>query len=239
MNADHESAPRSQDTADAAPDFDRLADVYRWMEWGSFGPFLGLCRSTFLPRLSNCHNALVLGDGDGRFTARLLRDNAHIRVHAIDASTAMLGVLTRACSSNANRLNAELADLRTWQPNPAPTPIYDLVVTHFFLDCLSTHEAIALVQRIRPIVAPGALWVVSEFAVPVGWFGNLVAEPILHCLYLAFGLLTGLPARKLPDYASALSAAGFTRLERRPRLGGLLVSELWEATGRAVGRSRG
>jgi len=104
-----------------------------------------------------------------------------------------------------------------------------LVVAHFFLDCLSTREVFTLVERIRHILAPGALWIVSEFAVPPGWFGRLIAEPIVRSLYLAFGLLTGLRPRALPDHASALRTAGFTPIERRTRLGGLLVSELWTA----------
>jgi hypothetical protein len=213
--------------ADAAPNFDRLARAYRWMEWLTFGPFLGLCRSNYLPRLNLCRHALVLGDGDGRFNARLMRENPSIRVHALDGSHAMLAALTQACGPNAARLTTQHVDLLTWQPPPTPMPFYDLVVTHFFLDCLSGDEVLALARRIRPTLATGALWVISEFAVPKGWFGRLAAGMIVRALYLAFALLTGLRPRKLPDYASAMSAAGFMRVHRRPRLGGLLVSELW------------
>ena len=221
----HASQPRYPCPADAAPNFNCLAGVYRWMEWASFGPFLGACRSTFLPHTTHCRNALVLGDGDGRFTARLLRANPHIGVRAVDASPAMLAALTRACGPNIARLTRELADLRSWRPSPsAPC---DLVVTHFFLDCLSTHEVLDLARQIRPSVSPNALWVVSEFAIPPGWFGRLIAKPIVRSLYLAFGLLTGLHTRKLPDHASALQSAGFSRIKRRSHLGGLLVSELW------------
>jgi hypothetical protein len=219
----------SRPTHDPA-DFNGLARAYRWMEWASFGPFLSLCRSTFLRRLTSCRNALVLGDGDGRFTARLMRSSPHIRVHAVDASPAMLASLTHACGPNATRLKTQHEDINAWQPQP--TAEYDLVITHFFLDCFSTPEVLALAQRIRPIISPDALWVVSEFAVPPGWFGRLVAAPIVRGLYFAFGLFTGLQVRTLPDYASALSAAGFIRIAHRPRLGGLLVSELWTLSSR-------
>jgi ubiquinone/menaquinone biosynthesis C-methylase UbiE len=212
-------------STDAAPDFDGLARAYRCMEWASFGPFLGLCRAAFLSRLTRCHCALVLGDGDGRFTARLFRENSSIRVHAVDASSAMLTALRRNCGADAARLTTERADLRTWHPPPASH--YDLIVAHFVLDCLNTQEVLALAQRIKPVVAAKVFCVISEFAVPLGWFGRLVAGPIVRGLYISFGLLTGLRPRTLPDYAAALTAAGFTQLERRPRLGGLLVSELW------------
>jgi hypothetical protein len=177
--------------------------------------------------MGDCKNALVLGDGDGRFTRRLLRECREIKVHAVDGSAGMLGALTRNCARDADRLKTELADLRTWQASVTSAHMFDLVVTHFFLDCLSTDEVLALGARIGPLLAPGALWVVSEFAIPEGWFGRLVAGPVVQGLYVAFGLLTGLHTRTLPDYASALSGAGFRRIESRARLGGLLVSELW------------
>jgi hypothetical protein len=53
------------------PDFNRLARFYRWMELVSFGPWLCWCRCAFVGEVSACRYALILGDGDGRFTARL------------------------------------------------------------------------------------------------------------------------------------------------------------------------
>jgi SAM-dependent methyltransferase len=209
----------------SAPDFNRLANLYRWMEYFSFGPFLCLARSAFLPRLGACRRALVLGDGDGRFTAGLLRLNRCIEVDAVDASDAMLQALLRRAGMHAARVHAHLADARAW----VPTAPCDLIVTHFFLDCLTTDEVAALALRLRPAAAPNALWVVSEFAVPEGWFGRLLAGPLVAALYLAFGLLTGLSVRRLPDHSTALRQAGFVLEERHWRLGGLLQSELWRA----------
>ncbi len=215
------------DGADGAPDFGWLAGAYRWMEWLSFGPLLGLCRAEFLGRMGDCKHALVLGDGDGRFTGLLLRECQQIKVHAVDGSSGMLDALVRNCGADGHRLTTERADLRCWQAPAGSADEFDLVVTHFFLDCLSTDEIFGLARRIRPKLSPGALWVVSEFAVPQGWFGRLVAGPIVNGLYLAFGLLTGLRMRRLPEYGAALRDAGFVRIGSRARLGGLLVSELW------------
>jgi hypothetical protein len=55
----------------------------------------------------------------------------------------------------------------------------------------------------------------------------LIARSLIASLYLAFGMVTGLAVRTLPDHPSALRRAGFTLLERRSRLGGLLIAELW------------
>ena len=109
---------------------------------------------------------------------------------------------------------------------PLPYAHPDRIVT-VKLDCLTTEEIQTLATRLRPTLSPSALWIVSEFAIPPNLYGRLVARPLIAALYRVFGLLTGLAVRTLPDHPSALRAAGFTLLERRSRLAGLLVSELW------------
>lgn len=209
------------------PNFNGLARFYCWMELVTFGPWLQRCRSAFLGDLAGCRRAAVLGDGDGRFTAQLLRANPEIEIDAVDASAAMLRELLRHAGRNATRVHVDYADARTWQP---ANPPYDLVATHFFLDCLSVDEVRSLADRLREVLSPSGSWIVSEFAIPQGSFGRGVARPVVWLLYRAFGLLTGLTIRNLPDYARAMRAAGFTLRQRRSFLRGLLVAELWTAS---------
>ncbi|HUD13974.1 MAG TPA: class I SAM-dependent methyltransferase [Terracidiphilus sp.] len=211
-------------------DFNRLARLYRWMELFSFGPLLALTRRTFLGRLKHVRRALVLGDGDGRFTAGLLRANGNVHVDAVDASVDMLLALLGRAGPHADRVRICLGDARAWQPPAAvAAPPYDFIATHFFLDCLTTQEIQSLTASLRGAVSPSALWVVSEFAIPPGWRGRFLARPIVASLYFCFRLLTGLTVRSLPDHALALRQAGFILLDRRSRLGGLLNAELWSA----------
>jgi len=206
------------------PCFDRLARLYRWMELVTFGPWLDRCRSAFLSQLGDRRRALVMGDGDGRFTARLLDANRNVEIDAIDLSAAMLRALLGRAGTHAARVKTNCADARDWEPAHGQ---YDLVVTHFFLDCLTTEEICSLAQRVRGAVCPDVMWVVSEFAIPEGWFGRLVAQPVVWLLYRVFGLLTGLTLRSLPDHGAALGAAGFRLAGRRNWLRGLLISEIW------------
>ena len=217
----------SAEVADAAPNFDRLAGIYSWMEWLSFGPYLARCRGAFLDRMAGRQCALVIGDGDGRFTSKLMGANPDIEVDAVDASAAMLAALVRRAGAAGARVRTEVADARRWRP--AGNRPYDLVVTHFFLDCLTTEEVRGLAAAVRPGLRPGALWVVSEFAVPDGGFGRVAAGPLVWALYRAFGVLTGLRVRRLPEYRDALAGAGLRLGESRSFLGGLLVSEVWIA----------
>jgi ubiquinone/menaquinone biosynthesis C-methylase UbiE len=208
----------------STPNFDPLAHIYRWLEWLTFGPHLERCRLAFLNEMSSAAHALILGDGDGRFTARLLEANSAVQVVAVDSSRAMLEQLVRRAGSNRGRVRTEQIDARLWEPGDAH---FDLVVTHFFLDCFSTPEVEAIVERVRRAVDEKATWAISEFHVPLGRFGRLVAAPIVSTLYLAFRFLTGLRPMRLPEYSAALRDAGFVRLQRKGMLGSLLVGELW------------
>lgn len=207
------------------PNFDSLAGVYRWMEWLSFGPWLALCRSNFLPGLGSCRRALVLGDGDGRFTARLLRANPLIEINAVDSSPAMLRALLRSAGPHRRRVQTHVADARAWRTGNGK---YDLIVAHFFLDCLSTEEIARLARQLRNCVQPQAQWVISEFDLPENRILRLPARLVIAFLYRAFGWLTGLQTRWLPDYRAALSASGFRLVAQRRWLAGWLISEIWQ-----------
>ena len=216
-------ASHLQEQGENPPDFDQLARVYRWMEWLTFGPFLQRCRCAFLPTLGQRRNALILGDGDGRFTARLLKKNPAMRVHAVDASKAMLRQLARR--SPLGCIHIHIADARTFSP---PRRDHDLIATHFFLDCLSDAEVIELALRLRKHACPDAVWIVSEFAIPANLYGRAIVRPLVSLLYLAFGILTNLRVRRLPAHRSAFALSGWSLRHRQKFLAGLLVSEMWK-----------
>jgi ubiquinone/menaquinone biosynthesis C-methylase UbiE len=206
----------------SAPDFDGIARAYRWLEYLSLGPLLQRTRTCHLALLRDRRHALVLGDGDGRFTARLLATCPAIQVDAVDLSGRMLSLLRDRCRTDADRLRIHRADARRFVPPARP----DLVATHFFLDCLPQAEVDALVGRIAPLLAPGALWVVSDFRIPAGALG-WVARVYVRTLYLAFRVLTGLRTTQLPDHAAALERCGLVRIAQRRAMLGMLTSEVW------------
>lgn len=215
------------------PNFDRVARLYRWAEFLLLGPLLTRTREHFLPDLSLCRNALVLGDGDGRFTRALLQHQPHMQVIAVDISKRMLDLLQSRCiqAGVAQRLRTIQASALDLSSTTLPT--VDLIVTHFMLDCLTQSEVDRLVFGLGTQVAPGCLWLVSDFAVPRRQPWRSLARLYIAGLYRAFGLLTGLRVRRLPDPESPLARAGFTRLKRSERLRGLLYSEFWRRSERS------
>jgi ubiquinone/menaquinone biosynthesis C-methylase UbiE len=105
---------------------------------------------------------------------------------------------------------------------------YDLVVTHFFLDCFRSDELDGLVERVAERCEAGARWVISEFALPQSGIERILAWALVRFMYFCFWLTTRLSVNRLPDYANALEKQGFQVMRRRAVLGGLLVSEMRE-----------
>jgi SAM-dependent methyltransferase len=207
--------------------FDHIARPYRWLEYLTLGHALEQCRLHYLPSLLKRKRALVLGDGDGRFLAQLLAQNPHLHADAIDISATMLQLLRERCEALAPNASARL---KTHQSDALTCPLdspYDLIVTHFFLDCLTQPDLEILINRIAPTLSPQALWLVSDFQIPSGPM-RLPAKILVRTLYLTFRVLTGLRTTQLPDHATPLHQAGLTRIAHRHRLAGLLVTELWQ-----------
>lgn len=206
-------------------DFDWIARPYRVLEYLTLGRMLERTREYFLPLLRDSTHALVIGDGDGRFLAKLLHANPRLRATATDSSATMLELLCRRCNPFAGRLQTQQSDARLTLPRTDKP--YDLVVTHFFLDCLKQDELLDLVQRVKPLLVPCALWVVSDFRIPAGSL-YLPAWLYVRGLYLCFRILTGLRTTRLPNHASAMRDAGFVCIGRKYLLAGLLAAEIWQ-----------
>jgi len=210
------------------PNFDPIAKPYRWLEYLTLGRTLEHCRLHFLSSLLQQKSALVIGDGDGRFTVQLLIANPTIEVDAVDTSATMLQLLRQRCeaANTATRLTTHQTSALTL-PLETTSSKTDLVVTHFFLDCLTQSDLEALIARTTKHLRPGSLWLLSDFRIPSGRM-RLPAKALVRTLYFAFRILTGLRTTQLPDHATPLTQAGLTRKALHHSLAGILTTELWQ-----------
>jgi SAM-dependent methyltransferase len=206
--------------------FGRLARAYRWMEYFSFGPYLKQCRELRISEMAACQRALVFGDGDGRFLAELARHFPKMPVTAVDASREMLRQTEQRLPSEAH-VRLVHADVLECEPAGFSEAPFDLVVSHFFFDCFDEEELASLLTSTNAAVDDSAIWVVSDFAIPQRIVARQLGMRIVHGLYLAFGLLTGLRTRRLPNHGRVMRKAGWILEDRRGLLLGLLVSERW------------
>jgi SAM-dependent methyltransferase len=211
----------------SVPNFDRVARIYRWAEYLALGTLLEHTREHFLPQLLDRRRALVLGDGDGRFLSKLLQQNKGLQAVAVDTSAEMLKLLAERCHRPKPNDTTRLRISHSSALAVTSAKDTDLIVTHFFLDCLTQTEVDTLTQRLASQVKQGTLWLVSDFALPHHRFLKPLATLYIRALYLSFRVLTGLRVTHLPDTQTALQRAGFERTARHERLFGFLYTEIW------------
>jgi ubiquinone/menaquinone biosynthesis C-methylase UbiE len=215
-------------TVDAKMNCDSIARAYRWVEYAAFGPLLERARFRWLPELAASKRVLVLGDGDGRFLARFAESYPSAEVHYIDSSAVMLslarGRARRARLANQARLNFTHGDALSTTP---PGRDYDLVVSHFFMDCFNEKELFQLVDHVGPRLAPKCHWLVSDFREPRGGVLASVFRLYLRLMFAFFRYTSGLETRNLADYSAFLRKLGLVVSKRANYLGGFVFSEIW------------
>ena len=135
---------------------DRIARIYRWVEYLSFGGALQACRVMYLKDVAGRRRALLCGDGDGRFLAELLRTNREVCVDFVDLSAGMVGVAQRRVGAMGpeagGRTNFHVGDLRKLKANAGAD--YDLIATHFFLDCFDERDTGYVARRLASVAGP-------------------------------------------------------------------------------------
>ena len=207
--------------------FDRIAPHYPWMERIFAGGLMQRCRTTFLARAKNCRRALILGEGPGKFLAELLRSNPRIKVVCIEHSRGMIKQARRRLARNhldPSCVEFKQMDALDWNP---PVEKFDLVVTHFFLDCFPAPQLTRLVGLLAASATPDAVWLLADFRLPERGWRRWRAHTLLTMLYTFFKITTSLPARRLTPPDPFLAAAGFDLLERRLVDFGFAHADFW------------
>jgi ubiquinone/menaquinone biosynthesis C-methylase UbiE len=203
---------------------DRIAPFYKYLEQAAFGNRLQKHRTAFIRDAADKRCALVLGDGDGRFAEALAMAYPNLEIHVIESSAGMV-------AAAAQRLNRH-GNLQIFQQDVFEVRLavnsYDIVFTHFFLDCFSNQELNDLVGRVSPALTSDALWIVSEFRQAASGWRKLYTRLWLSGMYRFFQITTGLIIAQLPSYPDALQIAGFHLNQQTLSSSGLIVSERWQ-----------
>jgi len=208
--------------------FDLLAPHYRWMEWLLAGEKLQRCRTAFVHAIPRPRRVLMLGEGNGRCLVELLRAYPEARFTCVDASRRMLDrarARVRARGLSDERVEFVHADVSGWQ---APPEKFDLLVTHFFLDCFRPDQLAELVPRLAAAAAPDARWLLADFREPASGVARWRARGILRAMYLFFQRATRLPAWRLTPPDVLLQQNDFVLREWTLSEWGLLHSDLWQ-----------
>jgi ubiquinone/menaquinone biosynthesis C-methylase UbiE len=203
--------------------FDFLAPHYHWLEGVTFGNKLQTARVAFLDQVNAPGRVLIAGEGNGRFLRSFLQKYPEAAVDSVDASAQMLR-LAQERAGDKTRIRFLHEDITLWSP---PENTYDLIVTHFFLDCFTRDEVAQVVAKLARSATGRAVWLVADFSVPPRGIARIHARIWLKVMYRFFRLTTRISASELVEPARYLSANGFERVARRRARFGLITSELW------------
>ena len=169
-----------------------------------------------------------MGEGNGTFLVECRRKLAQASVTCVDASSRMLALARdrlQTAGLNAHEVEFIRADALTWNP---PKGRFDLLVTHFFLDCFRPEQLRHLIQSLADAGSSDASWLLADFQVPPAGFQRYRALLIHVLMYWFFRVTTRLPAKKLSVPDALLKECGFNLQSRMLSDWDLLRSDRWE-----------
>ncbi len=208
--------------------FDVLAPHYRWMEFVLAGEKLQRCRTAFLDQIAEADKVLILGEGNGRFLRECRRKLPNAHITCVDASARMLTLAReRLTGQGGGNVDFVHADALAWSPSGDR---FDLIVTHFFLDCFRREQLESLIAKLAHSAAPRASWLLADFQSAAYGFRRYRSRLILWGMYRFFRVVTRLPATALVSPDTFLERNGFKLRARAVREWGLLRSDWWQRT---------
>lgn len=207
---------------------DAIAPLYRVIEYLAFGGRLQRHRLHFLHAAEGRKNALVLGDGDGRFSKELIESYPGMTLDSIDLSPRMLELARERIEVGASSTPGVRLICGDALRQSFPQASYDLIATHFFLDCFTAAEVESLIEKLSRHAAPGTVWLITDFRKPAGFWRGLHAGLWLRVMYFFFRIFTKLEVRQLPEHRGILRKHGLHLLAEEASMGQLVCSELWQ-----------
>src|SRR5262249_15176186 len=108
-----------------------------------------------------------------------------------------------------------------------PPKAYDLLVTHFFLDCFGAKTLPKIIEQLANAAVFEAEWLIAEVQQPArGWRG-LAGRWLISFMYFFFRLFAGIEGQRLIDYRPFLRANGFELVFEKGSPNEIVRSELW------------
>ncbi len=215
--------------------FDILAPIYRLMERVLAGGKLHRCRCAFIARLPQPRNILILGEGPGRFVVECVRKFPDASITCVEESGKMIAEARKHLAGyqlSAHNVTFFESDAVPWLEQQQQTQKdqhdeFDLIVTHFFLDCFRADQLETLVPAIASVAAKDAHWLLGDFQEASRGWRRWRSRCILAIMYTFFRAVTRLPASSLTRPDTYLQSAGFSLRERLEYDWELLKSDWW------------
>jgi ubiquinone/menaquinone biosynthesis C-methylase UbiE len=199
---------------------DLVARFYPAVERLVFGARLDLARNAFLSRITQAHQLLLVGEGNGRFLESVVgKHSGSIKVVEKRSEMIRLARL-RLGASRKGALEFVEADIRQCEPGRE----FDCVVTHFFLDQFNPGTQLAIAEKFARLTTRNGTWINVDFLPARTGRGNV----LMWLQYTFFRLTWRIEAERCYDESPAAARAGWVIGETIPFLGGLVLARCYQ-----------
>ncbi|WP_299818898.1 class I SAM-dependent methyltransferase [uncultured Pontibacter sp.] len=207
--------------------FNRVAPFYDSLARLIYGDALQKAQLHLLPFIPDQSKVLVIGGGSGWLLEQLILTGKQLAVLYLEAAP---GMLTRAeakyksiTQPHACQITFRLGTEAALQPHEH----FDCVITPFLLDLFPPKRLQQLMQKLSAALTPEGRWLFADFwpvQQPAPWWQKVLT----FGMYTFFGAVSGVEAKKLPDYSRHFQELDFREIATRPFYGGFVQAKVFE-----------
>lgn len=197
--------------------FDRLAPIYDGLARMIFGSTIDAAQRVWLSLLTSKQHVLFIGGGTGRILPELLETCPATSMTYLELSPRMLAQAQRRVKGTADQTRIHW-QVGTQEDLPAHVR-YDGLITFFLLDLFSPNRFDALMDRLDQHVAPGGIWLFTDFVPQTGWQRSL-----LRVMYWFFRQTCGIDGRNELPFGQAFEKRGYELIKETRFFFGMIAA---------------
>lgn len=188
--------------------FDRVAGVYDLLAKLVFGKSIKQAQIHLFPHIPKGGRILIVGGGTGWILPPVLAELQPEKVVYVDISPKMIQSAREQLQAKAPEWKDKVQFIQdTGDADFLSAPV-DVVITPFFLDVFPPDQLPRVAERLRAALKSGGYWSFTDFRYPPNGFFRFYAKLLIPTMYFFFRFLTGVEAKKLPDFVALFKEIG-------------------------------
>jgi tRNA (cmo5U34)-methyltransferase len=193
--------------------FDHIARYYNILSRIVFGNAIHKAQLQFLDRIPESSSVLIIGGGSGKFLREILMKCQVKKILYVEHSAEMVRFSKKAIEGISQ---GSLVEFRLGtEADIGDEKIFDIVITHFFLNLFSGQQLRSAMNNINFHLKPGGIWLFSDFRISSNWFHKIWQTLLLKIMYLFFRITTGLQNKTLEKFDDSFSQMKFLKVEEK------------------------
>jgi len=191
-------------------DFSSLSSIYDVLGLLMFQGSLHSSQVYFFDKMPKIKKALILGGGTGKFLVDLLNSVLVEKVIYVDISPGMIA----KAKDKVRKLKLEnKVEFICGGFESIPVGQYDLICTHYFLDCFEEEHIVEMLQVLKKSLSENGVWHFTDFYLDSG--SSFLRKKFVAFLYFFFRTSCGLKVDKLANFKKVFKNTGFKRIEEK------------------------